>query len=68
MINDNKNEAVKVKQIANIRHKKTYAKTQTYTQYKMYLSMMMLICNKQHLSNICSSIHDKVKQHLASQI
>ena len=27
------------------------------------LSMMMLICIKQHLSNIWSWIHEKVKQH-----
>ena len=33
-----------------------------YTKYKMGLSIMMVICNKQHLSNIWSSIHDKVKQ------
>ena len=30
---------------------------------KNCLSMMMLICIKQHLSNICRSIHEKVKQH-----
>ena len=34
----------------------------TYTKYKMYLSMMLVICIKQHLSNIWSSIHGKVKQ------
>ena len=34
-----------------------------YSKYKMWLSMMMLICIKQHLSNILSSIHEKVKQH-----
>ena len=34
-----------------------------YGKYKKYLSMMMLICIKQQLSNICSSIHEKVKQH-----
>ena len=28
-----------------------------YTKYKMYLSMIMAICIKQHLSNIGSSIH-----------
>ena len=33
-----------------------------YTKYKMYLGMMMVIFNKQHLSNIWSSIHEKVKQ------
>ena len=36
-----------------------------YTKYKMCLSIMMVICIKQHLSNIWSSIHKKVKQHRA---
>ena len=35
-----------------------------YTNYKMYVSMMMIICSKQHLSNIWSSSHEKVKQQL----
>ena len=34
-----------------------------YTIYKMCLTIMMAICIKQQLSNICSSIHEKVKQH-----
>ena len=34
-----------------------------YSKYKKCLSMMILICFKQDLSNICSSIHEKVKQH-----
>ena len=34
-----------------------------FREYKRYLSMMMHICTKQHLSNIWSSIHGKVKQH-----
>ena len=34
-----------------------------YTKYKMCLSVMMVICVKQHLSNIWSSIHEKVKKH-----
>ena len=34
-----------------------------YSKYKTSVSMMMLICIKQHLSNIWSSIHEKVKQH-----
>ena len=33
------------------------------SKYRKFLSMMMLICIKQHLSNICSSIHEKVNQH-----
>ena len=28
-----------------------------------YLSMMMVMCNKQHLSNISSWIYEKIKQH-----
>ena len=34
-----------------------------YTKYKMYLSKMVVICIKQQLSNIWSSIDEKVKQH-----
>ena len=34
-----------------------------YSKYKKFLSIMMVICIKQHLSNILSSIHEKVKQH-----
>ena len=32
-----------------------------YSEYKMCLSIMMLICIKQHLSDISSSIHERVK-------
>ena len=34
-----------------------------YTKYKMCLSIMMVICIKQYLSNIWSSIHENVEQH-----
>ena len=34
-----------------------------YTKYKMSLNIVMVICIKQHLSNIWSSVHEKVKQH-----
>ena len=34
-----------------------------YVKYKMYLSIMMALCIKQHLSNIWSSICEKVEQH-----
>ena len=34
-----------------------------YTKYTKCLSMMMLTCIKQQLSNIWSSIPDNVKQH-----
>ena len=33
-----------------------------YTKYKLCLSIMMIICIKQHLSNILSSVHEKVNQ------
>ena len=33
------------------------------SKYKKYLSMMILICVEEHLRNIWSSIHEKVKQH-----
>ena len=31
-----------------------------YTKYKMYLSVMMVMCNKKHLSNIWSWTHEKL--------
>ena len=31
-----------------------------YTKYKMCLSIVMVIYNKQHLSNIWSSVHEKL--------
>ena len=34
-----------------------------YSKNKKCFSMMMLICIKQHLSNIWGSIHEKVKQY-----
>ena len=34
-----------------------------YTKYKLCLSIMMVICIKQHLRNIWSSIRENVKQH-----
>ena len=34
-----------------------------YNGYKKCLIMIMLLCTKQHLGNIWSSIHEKVKQH-----
>ena len=35
----------------------------TNSKYKKGVSMMMVIYIKQHLRNICCSIHEKVKQH-----
>ena len=34
-----------------------------YTKYKMCLGIIMVICIKQHLSNIWSSICETIKQH-----
>ena len=34
-----------------------------YTKREMCLIIMMVIGIKQHLSNILSSIHEKIKQH-----
>ena len=39
---------------------------QKYTKYNMYLSIMMVIWIKQHLSNFRSSIHEKVKGALSA--
>ena len=36
---------------------------QKYGKYKIFLSMMMLICIKQQLSSIWSSIYEKIQQH-----
>ena len=40
-----------------------YRRGHKYSKYKKCLTMMMLICIRQHLSNIWSSIPEKVKQH-----
>ena len=60
VINDNENEAGNEKYNINrsrprYRHKNA--------QYEICLSKIMVRCIKQHLSNIWSSIHEKVKQH-----
>ena len=34
-----------------------------YTKYKLYPSIMLVLCIKQQLRIIWSSIHEKVKQH-----
>ena len=34
-----------------------------YSKYKKFLCIMMLVCIKQQLCKIWSSIHEKVKQH-----
>ena len=33
-----------------------------YSKYKKCLSIMMLLCIKQHLNNIWNSVHEKVRQ------
>ena len=39
----------------------------SHTEYKMCLSIMMVICIKQHLSNIWGSIHEKVKSNTEAE-
>ena len=34
-----------------------------YSKYEKCLDVTMLLCIKQHLSNIRSSVHEKIKQH-----
>ena len=46
--------ALKMKNRRRSRHEHKYNK------YKMCLSLMMVICIKQHLSNMLSSIHEKL--------
>ena len=43
------------------RHRPRYG--HKYSKYKKCLSMMLLICIKEHLSNIWSSVYEKVKHH-----
>ena len=43
-------------------NKPKHSRRHKYTKYKVYLSMVMVVWNKQHPSNIWSSIHEKVKQ------
>ena len=43
------------------RHRSTH--WHKYRKYKNCLIMIMLICTNQHLSNIWSSINEKVKQY-----
>ena len=62
--NENENEAEyeKIDQRYDI-NRPTSRYEPKYTKYIMYLSIITGICIKQHLSNIWSSIHEKVKQH-----
>ena len=46
--------ALKMKNRRRSRHEHKYNK------YKICLSLMMVICIKQHLSNMLSSIHEKL--------
>ena len=34
-----------------------------YTKYKLRRSIIMVLCIKQHLSNIWTSIYEKIKQY-----
>ena len=64
MINDNGNEATNEKwsHRCNITRPRP-RHGHKYTKYKFCLSIMMAICVKQQLSNIWSSIHEKIKKH-----
>ena len=39
-----------------------------YSKYKKCLSTMMLLCIKQHINNILSSIHEKVEAELKKSV
>ena len=59
MINHNENEDEWKIDYIN-RHGSRHGRK--YSKYKKCLSMMMLVCVKQHLSNISSSINEKPKR------
>ena len=60
MIKGNENKAENEKQITKIRKHR-----HKYTKYKMCVTIMIVRCNKQHLSNMFSPLHETVKQHCA---
>ena len=62
MINHNENEDENEKQIKFI-NRPPSLDMGTNIVNKKVLSTMMLLCIKKHLSNIWSSVHEKVKQH-----
>ena len=64
MINDNENEVGNENRshrygIKRPRHRDGHK----YLNYKICQIIMIAICIKQHLSNITSSINEKIKQH-----
>ena len=64
ILNDNENETENEKRWHRYdinRHRLRHGCK--YTKYKMCLTIMMVICIKQQLSNIWRSIYEKVKQH-----
>ena len=62
MINDNENEAGnkwnKSHRYDIYRPRRRHR--HTFTKYQMYLSMMLVVCIKQHLSKIWSSAHENL--------
>ena len=64
VINFDENETENETQITQIRHinKSRPRNGHKYIKHKTCLSMM-IVCTKQHLSNMWSSIYEKVKQH-----
>ena len=64
IINHNENE-IKMKNGSNRYHisRPRPKHGHKYSKCKTCLSIKILICMSQHLNNIWSSIHEKVKQH-----
>ena len=72
-INHNENGDENEKQITYIWHKYDINWTwprhgHKYTKYKLLLSMMMVMCIKQHLSNIWGWIHEKVNPFMTEAV
>ena len=63
MINYNENEDENEKRSHRYdKNKPWFRHEHKYSKYKNCLTIMMLICIKQHLNNIWSSIHEGVQQ------
>ena len=63
MINNNENEDENEKRSHRYdKNKPWFRNEHKYSKYKNCLTIMMLICIKQHLNNIWSSIHERVQQ------
>ena len=68
-INDNENEAENEKQITKIRQNRSRPRYgHKYTTHKICLSIIMVICIKQQLGNICCLIHEKVEKKAEAEL